>query len=71
MNMKQRNQVNSEPLSDELESTSFPLPKRYIPWIPLIGLVQVLVTITIFAAVMAPYVGHEEAIPSIRTHSPS
>jgi hypothetical protein len=71
MNMKQRTQVNSEPLSEELESNAFPLPKTYIPWIPLIGLLQFLITITIFAAVMAPYVGHEEVVPRIQTSSSS
>ncbi|HEY0338446.1 MAG TPA: hypothetical protein VGC70_13975 [Burkholderiales bacterium] len=57
--MEQRNQAHSEQLSDELQSTSFALPKRYIPWLALLGLAQFLVTIAIFSAVIAPYVGHE------------
>jgi hypothetical protein len=56
--MEQRSQANSEELADELESTSFPSPKRYIPWIPWIGLVQFLGTIAIFFAEIAPYAGH-------------
>lgn len=56
--MEQRRQTNSEELSDEMESTSFPLSKRYIPWIPWIGLVQFLGTIAIFFAEIAPYAGH-------------
>ena len=56
--MKQRRQTNSEELSDKLESTSFPLPKRYIPWIPWIGWVQFLGTIAIFFADIAPYARH-------------
>jgi hypothetical protein len=68
--MEQRDQANSEQLSDEPQSTS-PLPNRYIPWLALLGLVQFLVTIAIFSAVMAPYVGHEEVTAVVRNGSPS
>ena len=56
--MEQRSQANSEQLSDELESPLCALPKRWILWIPLLGLVQFLGTIAIFIAEIAPYAGH-------------
>ena len=31
------------------------LPERYIPWIPLLALGQVLVVFAIYAGVLAPY----------------
>ncbi|MEN3354173.1 MAG: hypothetical protein V7640_2331 [Betaproteobacteria bacterium] len=69
--MEQRDQANTDQLSDELQSTSSPLPKRYIPWLALLGLAQFLVTIAIFSEVIAPYVGHEEVTPLVRNGSPS
>jgi hypothetical protein len=63
--MEQSNQTVSEQLSNELETTSTGLPKRYIPWIPLIALVQVLVTIAIFSGVVAPYAGNEQPVSGI------
>jgi hypothetical protein len=71
VNMEQRDQANTDQLSDELQSTSSPLPKRYIPWLALLGLAQFLVTIAIFSEVIAPYVGHEEVTPLVRNGSPS
>ncbi|MDB5928042.1 MAG: hypothetical protein JWN13_6978 [Betaproteobacteria bacterium] len=69
--MEQSNQTAFEQLSDEVETTSAGLPKRYIPWIPLIALAQVLVTITIFSEVIAPYVGHEEPVAAIHDSTAS
>jgi hypothetical protein len=63
--MEQSNQTASEQLSDELETTSAGVPKRYIPWIPLIALVQVVVTIAIFSGVVAPYAGNEQPVSGI------
>ena len=37
-----------------LEQTTV-LPERYIPWIPLIALAQVLAVVAIFLSVFAPY----------------
>ena len=69
--MEQSNETASRQLSDEVETTSAGLPKRYIPWIPLIALVQALVTITIFSQVIAPYAGHEQPVAGIHDSSAS
>jgi hypothetical protein len=59
--MEQRNQTHSGE-TDAPESTSLSLPKRYIPWVPLIGVLQLLITAAIFAIVVAPYIGHEDPV---------
>jgi hypothetical protein len=69
--MEQSNQTAFEQLSDELETTSAGLPKRYIPWIPLIALAQLPVTITIFSEVVAPYAGHEQPVAAIHDSTAS
>jgi hypothetical protein len=68
--MAQGNRTASEQSSDE-ENTSAGLPKRYISWIPLIALAQLLVTVAIFSGVIAPYPGHEEPVTGIHDSSSS
>ena len=65
--MEQSNQTASEQSSDEVEATSAGLMKRYIPWIPLIAMAQLLVTIAIFSEVIAPYDGHEKPVAGFTT----
>jgi hypothetical protein len=69
--MEHSNQTASEQLSDDLETTSAGLPKRYIPWIPLIALAQLLVTIAIFSGVIAPYAGHGQPVAGIHDSTAS
>lgn len=67
--MAQADQTASEQVSDELERTS--APNRYIPWIPLLALTQLIATVTIFAGVVAPYVGNEQPVAEIHDSSTS
>jgi hypothetical protein len=46
----------------DADSNSSILPERYIPWIPLLAVAQVVTTIIIFAAAIAPYAGAEHAV---------
>ena len=51
--MEQRIGTDTGDTRDDPELTSSGFPKRYIPWIPLLGLLQLITTVAIFAAVMS------------------
>ena len=51
--MKQTIETYSGETQPGPESTSSGFPKGYIPWIPLLGLLQLITTVAIFAAVVS------------------
>jgi len=55
--MQQSDQGGSGQFSDESDETSFSFPKRFIPWIPLMALLIILMDVSIFFAVIAPHAG--------------
>ena len=55
---------------EPLEQTS-DFPKRYIPWIPLLALGQVLVVFAIYASVLAPHAVRTQVVSSAVLQSAS
>jgi hypothetical protein len=71
MNMKPPDQHDDAHRPTDANSSSSTLPDRYIPWIPLLAVAQVVTTIIIFAAAIAPYAGAEHAVSRMAPASSS